>query len=224
MSELDINSLEFFNDIEDIDPDAMSTDVQPPPPAKGADGKYIGYTARLKNARGGSGKKAAFTDNFPMGNVSVFTLNNKGHMNLMVEVTVITGMGRQYTTRCPVSTAKFGEDTTTWVDTLLRGTTGYSGAGLSNLAKTQALYAALLTEPEIYGAEFEWVAEYLTRDDAGKTKRKTGIWEGKKLTRMQNFPFVEIDGVKHYKAVENDSDGNEVRTGLKFHKVLPRQM
>lgn len=219
-AEVDINNLDAFNQVEEIDPNASISDQAPPPPAGT-------YQLRLKLAQGAvtDDKKLVSPDRFPAKNVSSFQTQTGPKLMIVIEQEIVSDNGRRYQTqRDYASTMVLDSVKTSAVDTYLKVLTGRAGVGMTQAQKVQTLYDLLATEP-VCQAEIEWSGRVETDelDKKGKKVWKTAKLDGKSLSRMANFPSVEINGQTLYKPADVDDDGREVVTRWEVRRLLPLQ-
>lgn len=232
--DININNLDAFNDVEEIDPNAMVTDARPlPTPGT--------YSIRLGNAENGfkdTGKsRPQFTDRFPAKNVSSFTIQkegpNKGKSYLQIAVTeeIISDNpkfnGQKRTNY--VNTMVNRSTQTTAVDTYLRAITGMAGVGLSQKDKIEKLYDILATSPVITG-EVDWRGEspkiangqpVMRMDDPTKPEYDVATLNGKKLFHSASFPDGDSGGKQH--ADLTDDNGNSIYASWEVTKYMPAQ-
>lgn len=233
-----LNNLADYDVVEEIDPEALSTDQQPPPP----EGRY---RVRLRPARDAEKDQAKLAKvaakfgagRFPANNVTFFVgkpgSQYAGQMvwSMFIEHELILEDGTKAPGRAVqqyVSSVKFGKNTSR-IDDYLRALTGQAGVGMTPAQKVQAVYDAISGEPLIY-AEIRWEGQSLKVDADGnvvtrangKNDYDTAVVGGKKLTRMANFPFFEdAQGVRHYKVPDEDDNGNTVNVGWVPDALLP---
>jgi len=230
--EININNLDAFNDVEEIDPNAMVTDARPlPPPGT--------YQIRLSNAENGfkeGGKsQPQFTDRFPAKNVSSFIIRkdgpNKGkqYLQIAVQEEILSDNPKFNGARRTnyVNTMLNRTTQTTAVDTYLRAITGMAGVGLSQKDKIERLYDILATTPVITG-EVDWRGEspkvvngvpVMRADDSTKPEYDVATVNGRKLFRATAFPEDGNGGRQH--ADLSDDSGNTVFASWQVVKYMP---
>lgn len=228
---LDINSLDQFNDVEEIDGDASIYDSTPPPP----DGWHQ-FTVRLVKDGIDSSKRVG-GDGY-QGALGAFQFTDRDgklqkHLMLAIEFQVNEdGMAwNKQTVRQWPNTMKTGESTA--VDTLLRVLTGQAGVGLSHKDKVLKLYSALAAEPQVMG-KTRWilVATELT-PVIGKDGKQKVKGSGEEKTEYKTFKYgmnsFPADGDKKWpdgtpkrKMLEEDpKEGHSARTKFEISDLRP---
>lgn len=183
----DINSLDQFNEVEQIDPDASTYDQTPPPP----DGWHAAILRPVKDAIDQAKRVAG--EQF-QNSVGWFGFNDRDgkyqkHLNMAIEIQ-INEEGKPWhkqSVREWPSTMKSGD--TTQIDTLLRQTTGQAGVGLSNSQKITKLYQKLVTEPQVW-VKTRWILQATEEtpvlDKSGQPKVKQS---GEAKTEYRIFKY-----------------------------------
>lgn len=227
MAEDILNSLDQFNDVEEIDPNAMATDARPLPPA----GRYQIRLKIAQDAAKNNAKRIESPD-FPGNNIIYFQMKD-GSKHLMIVVTheIISENpkfnGQRWDEWMSSKADKFTQ--TSQVDTLLRAITGRAGVGMRTNQKVKHLYDILVTEPIIL-AEIEWKGQVPKLDpatgqpvlnDKGKKEYVTATIGGKKAVRMANFPKISDNPEVFQSADVTDDNGESVFVGVEVAKYLP---
>jgi len=216
-SDVDLNNLDFDYVEEEIDEQASIYDAAAPPPERGADGKPILYTAKIKLVPNGA-KKPVRTDLFGQNCVGAFVVDGIGHLQVTVEYVLQLGANGGPSCRAWESTMKRRGAKTTPVDSLLLATTGATGARKSNQQKMVELYKKLETEPQV-GVQIQWI---LVEKDGHLDSRS-----GKKvydtfLYGENKFPQSNVPG--QHRVLESFTvDGQDVAAVTKFRiaKMFP---
>jgi hypothetical protein len=215
---IDINQLDQFNDVEEVNPDAMSTDAIPPPP----DGVHEFKLEVVKDGIGDPNKRVAFDD----GSVGFFEITKgpqqgKRHLQIVVDFK-IDEPGAKWdgqSVRKWVNTM-VGRTETSEVDTLLKAITGQAGAGLSNGQKIQKLHELIVAGARIK-AETEWTA---TKKTGEKNDKDKDVY--KVFARGMNHPaFAVKEGGKvvgQAPITEDPADGSECSTRFEIARYLPK--
>lgn len=241
-----LNALDELGDVEEIDPDA-NVDDQPPPPPKGT------YQIRLRNMKDAERKKlegiaqngspedaqlaAKILQEFPDANISWFRTKKDGklHFSIVIEQELVSDdpLAKNRKNKVWKNTMISQFVPTSAVDTFLRILTGRAGVGMTAGRKIAELYGLLATEPVCLG-ELDWSGQTIKLDkegqpvlrENGKPDYTDAVLNGKKLNRMENFPFVEVtdsatgEARRHYKPAEYDDHGNTVITSWEIRKYL----
>lgn len=216
-----LNNLDQFNDVEEIDENAMVTDARPLPPA-GV------YNIRLSLEQDGAKEKAILKTEFPANNISTFTTQDgKKHLMIVIRRTIVSDnpkLDGQRTNEWASTMVMKGTQTSA-VDTYLRLLTGRAGVGLTTGQKIKALYDAIATEPVIV-AEIDWRGESPKKDREGnnvvnkngKNEYAAATVGGRRLTTMTNFPRNE-DG-SYISADLEDENGEAVFVNWDIKKFV----
>jgi len=212
---VDINSLDQFNDVEQIDADASIYDSTPPPP----DGWHPVKLSVVKDGIAEKSRIGGEQFQNALGYFKFFDRDGKEQKHLMLVVDFqIAADGKPFnkqSTRQWVNTMKSGE--TTAVDTLLRVLTGQAGIGLANNQKMTKLYQAIVAEPVIL-AKTRWILQATEAspvlDKGGKQKLKQS---GAEKTEFKIFKY----GMNSF-PVETDGNGNPklAADGSKRHRIM----
>jgi len=228
VSEDILNNLPGMDVVEEINPEAMSTDKTLPPP----DGDHQLRISIVVDGVKDEKKRFNPGNQFPANCVQFFTLPERNGrpastqfiITVQEEILGVTGEpapgGRR---RCWPSTMVRGEgaNRTSDIDTLLRAVTGQAGVGMTNIQKIKALYDVLVVTPAVVKAKTEWVGEVQVEDPKkpGETKRVVAKKDGKYLAGMGNFPVNEAGFPV---AVDEDDSGNEVYLGWRVKAYYPK--
>lgn len=212
---IDINSLDSFNDVEEIDPNASITDAIPPPPA----GIHCVRLRPLKDGMKEGKRVGAFDDN----SVGFFEYpQGKRHLMIAIEIEVVDD-GKPWnkqTIRDYANTMLDEGRGTTAVDTYLRILTGSAGVGLTTGQKVQKLHSVLQTEPTVK-ADLDWEATCV--ESSKKTKRdgtEKDVYRVA-LRGMKNFPENRASASGHSPLTEDPKTGEEVRTRYFVRQLFP---
>jgi len=232
MAPVDINNLDLYNDIEDIDPNASVYDQIPPPPPNW----YQLSTSIVKDAVK-EGPKRFMGDKFQnaVGYFQGAPKEEGGkiptHFYIVVEYRVEAGEGKPgngQTKRVWIMTTK-DKTNSTPADTLLKGITGQAGVGLSNLAKIQRLYDLIVAGRGNIMAQIDWILE--PTEDQPTMDRKTGKQKIKRDGGLQTNRDPFIKGMKNFPVDEvtkkplildaNPKDGRPARTSWDIVNMKP---
>lgn len=237
-----INLMDFAT-VENANPNAMITDVAPPPPP----GKY---RVKLVPAEGVKFKEdhvdesVRGKDAFMITQQGQLVHNEKGFITffylkadvarkrpypqavLVPKVLVQDGndVREVNTDRLYASTMILKGLQTSMVDSLIRGITGQTLVGVSDAQKIGMLYQYVVNGQAILTAECDWEGRWadaeVTKDSDGVEQKDypLGILGGKKLSSAVNFPR---DAQGNLMPVEVDDKGNLIRTKLVIKKWLP---
>jgi hypothetical protein len=213
---VDINNIDQYNDVEEIDETAMSTDQAPPPP-KGV------HVAKLTLVKDGikEGKRVKGVDDGSMG--FFFYPEGKLQIMLCIQATIDEEgqPGNGQNIRVWENTMVGRDVKTSGVDSYLRVLTGHAGVGLTNIQKAKKLHDLLKTEPKVR-IDLDWEARLVEPE---KKENSAGVEKDVYplvLRGMEKFPSVEVGGVKIYKPLTEDpKTGAECRTKFVIKQLLP---
>jgi hypothetical protein len=206
--DVDINSLDSFNDVEEVDPNASMTDQIPPPP----EGQTYVATVRLVKDGIAEGKRVGAFDD---GAVGFFVIKKDGrddrHLMLVLEIEV-QDEGKPWNhqrRREYINTMLDQSRGTTWVDTYLRVLTGSAGVGLSRGQKVQKLHQILQTEPQIK-LDLQWALT--ATEDTPVLDKKTGEPRLKGDGNVRTERKVFLRGMKRFPANPSSLTGHSILT------------
>lgn len=227
---VDINQLDQFNDIDDIDAGVSVYDKPLPPP----DGWH---RVALSAVKDGVAKQKRYGDVEFQGSVQITRFTDRDgklqtHFMIVVDYQINEEgkQGNKQTVREWVGTMpkQVNDLTGTPADTLLEAITGQEGIGkgMTRLWKVAKLHQLLATNPNIW-AETEWVLQAIEATpvidkQTGKPKVKQSGEDKEEyrtfLRGMNQFP--QIDGVRQM-LDEDPKSQTPARTRFKIANVKP---
>lgn len=226
-AQVDINSLDQYNDVDEIDADASVYERALPP----VDGWH---QIKIKLVKDGIAEKKRFQADKYQGAMQLVEFNDKDgalqrHFMLVIDSQIAEDgkQGNGQSARKWISTMpqKVNDRTTTEIDTLLGVLSGQAGVGLSRLQKADKLYQILLTEPLAWG-KTQWILQ--ATEGTTVKDRKTGEARLKQSGEAREEYVIFKYGMKSFEVdgktqllEEDPKTGTPARTKWQITDVKP---